>query len=461
MTTAAQPVRVHRAVAAGAEEVLAAWLSADALAHWFRPLGPAVVGRTRVDATVGGRWQAEFPTAGGAAVVFDGTITELDRAGHLALDLRTSLPGAAQTSLRVRITPQRGTAGETDCVVELEHYGVDGSSHGEAAAAWRFSLGRIGGACPRALDSFYSHFDQTPGGDALHGGSWPDAPAAGDRLARRAAVGGWSNEERSQFEHWIANGYVLLPGAVDPALCDRLREDVEHRWQVGDQRIPIEVFDGEASFRRMEPQYRSLPHKILEYHAVSPLAREIQFAPAIRRFLERLFDRPAVPFQSLLFRYGTEQPMHQDTAYVHVRSPLEFAGCWVALEDIDEGTGELQYYVGSHRIPPYLWFDRSRAMPRGYGDDREFLDWVDARSRERGCPKQTFRPQKGDALVWHAELVHGGSIRRDRERTRWSLVTHYCPIDIDPVYSSLRAGPAPREHAPGCWYRFSDQVLES
>ena len=77
MTTAAEPVRVHRAVAAGAEEVLAAWLSADALAHWFRPLGPGVVGRMRVDAKVGGQWQAEFPIAGGSAVVFDGTITDL------------------------------------------------------------------------------------------------------------------------------------------------------------------------------------------------------------------------------------------------------------------------------------------------------------------------------------------------------------------------------------------------
>jgi hypothetical protein len=49
----------------------------------------------------------------------------------------------------------------------------------------------------------------------------------------------------------------------------------------------------------------------------------------IRRFLGLLFERPPLAFQSLLFRWGSEQEMHQDAAYVVLRSPMELVGCWI------------------------------------------------------------------------------------------------------------------------------------
>jgi hypothetical protein len=38
---------------------------------------------------------------------------------------------------------------------------------------------------------------------------------------------------------------------------------------------------------------------------------------------------------------------------------------------------------------------------------------------------QLFFPRKGDALIWAANLLHGGSRQRDPNATRWSQVTHY------------------------------------
>ncbi|HEX2582011.1 MAG TPA: phytanoyl-CoA dioxygenase family protein [Dongiaceae bacterium] len=95
--------------------------------------------------------------------------------------------------------------------------------------------------------------------------------------------------------------------------------------------------------------------------------------------------------------------MHQDTAYVRLNRPMELAASWLALEDIQPGTGELEYYVGSHRIPEFLFEGTAK--------------WISI-----GAPKRM-----------HADLAHGGSARR-AEGTRRSLVIHWCPTTAEPSY---------------------------
>ena len=42
-----------------------------------------------------------------------------------------------------------------------------------------------------------------------------------------------------------------------------------------------------------------------------------------------------------------------------------------------------------------------------------------------GLAPQFFCPRKGDVLFWHANLVHGGSPRKDLKHSRRALVCHY------------------------------------
>ena len=65
------------------------------------------------------------------------------------------------------------------------------------------------------------------------------------------------------------------------------------------------------------------------------------------------------------------------------------------------------------------------------------------RSGERGLPLQTFLPKKGDALIWSADLAHGGSQIGDPSLTRRSLVTHYTSASTKPYY--FRFLPAERQ----------------
>jgi len=65
---------------------------------------------------------------------------------------------------------------------------------------------------------------------------------------------------------------------------------------------------------------------------------------------------------------------------------------------------------------------------------------------------QRFLARKGDALIWAADLAHGGSPITDPRLTRRSLVTHYTPESTAPAY--FRALPTEKRVRftvrPGC-----------
>ena len=79
------------------------------------------------------------------------------------------------------------------------------------------------------------------------------------------------------------------------------------------------------------------------------------------------------------------------------------------------------------------------------------------RSKERGLKLEHFMARKADALIWAADLAHGGSPITDPALTRRSLVTHYTPESVLPNY----LGHVPEEKRvrvsvrPGCSYSTS------
>lgn len=143
--------------------------------------------------------------------------------------------------------------------------------------------------------------------------------------------------------------------------------------------------------------------------------------------LSRLYGRRAFPFQTLNFPVGTQQHAHTDA--VHFSSVPErfMCGVWLAMEDIDAGAGPLCYYPGSHKWPIV-----SNAMigRRGWGQQlgsaqTPYHDAWNAMVAAHGASSEVFLARKGQALIWAANLLHGGSPQTDATRTRWSQVTHY------------------------------------
>jgi ectoine hydroxylase-related dioxygenase (phytanoyl-CoA dioxygenase family)/SAM-dependent methyltransferase len=268
------------------------------------------------------------------------------------------------------------------------------------------------------------------------GGLWTDLNNADTILAGKLAAAELSPDEARLVEEWRRDGFVILKGAVEEAAIDEILKDFERAY---DGQLNCKMSYWNDHGHHIEPASLSLVHnkdaKLLDLHDVSAATQVVQFAEPIRRFLQILFDRPALAFQSLGFYYGSQQDLHRDTAFVRVDSPMEFVASWIALEDIQQGSGELEYYVGSHTLPQYLFNGKHLWVRPGEPEGDIFHERLHSMAKEAGLHLQRFQAKKGDVLIWSAGLMHGGSRVNPPVHTRKSLVTHYCPADLQPMYA--------------------------
>jgi ectoine hydroxylase-related dioxygenase (phytanoyl-CoA dioxygenase family) len=277
-----------------------------------------------------------------------------------------------------------------------------------------------------------------PGYRSRFGGLWTDRLDAAEILRAKLAKGEIDGVEARLLERWMREGFAVIEGAVPAAVIDAFNADVERMWEARNPRVYTDyVEDGERWSIPVEPRHRHMNIKVIDLYPHVESARSVMLAPAILEFLRLIFEREPMAFQSLYFRLGSMQSMHQDTVYVGVDPPMEFVGCWVALEDIREDSGELEYLVGSHRIDEFLWDGVHKLMPAGHPDHQRYLDSLHERAAQQGLERMRFRPRKGDVLFWSADLAHGGSPVIAPGATRRSLVTHFCPIDREPLYFSF------------------------
>jgi ectoine hydroxylase-related dioxygenase (phytanoyl-CoA dioxygenase family) len=241
---------------------------------------------------------------------------------------------------------------------------------------------------------------------------------------------------RQDIRTFIDNGYVILRGVVSSTKIDAYLEEYRASANTPES-LQIAAPDGRQSFsqgKSLEPGSR-----VLDTGMLLPSGRELSFAPQISAFLEAIFEEKSLAFQTLHFEVGSTQDIHQDTAFVVVKQePLKLIASWIALEDIESGSGELIYYPGGHRIKEYSYANGTSKHWYAERDGDKALQAHLRHLRDEAArlslPLARFAPKKGDALLWHAELPHGGGEITIAGRSRRSLVTHYCPISLEPVY---------------------------
>jgi hypothetical protein len=145
--------------------------------------------------------------------------------------------------------------------------------------------------------------------------------------------------------------------------------------------------------------------------------------------LSDLYGRPAFPFQTLNFSVGTQQHYHSDSVHFSSCPERFMAGVWVALEDIDSDNGPLVYYPGSHTLPVFtnehIGQNPAWGAPNPYTQYPAYERAWEAIVEALDLKPVHFHAKKGQALIWAANLLHGGSAQNDLQRTRHSQVTHY------------------------------------
>lgn len=276
------------------------------------------------------------------------------------------------------------------------------------------------------------------------GGLWTDRDDFHERLATMFTDGDINDVQVAQLEAWHRDGIVKLEGAVDSRPIDAYLKDVESLKL----RNPSPLLVTSLSLATPANYTKELllgsdsPRTVDDYFYLES-ARQLLFQPCITSFLELVYGRPAVLTQSLNFERGSEQALHQDTAFVRMNSPMKVIGAWIALEDVTPGSGELVYYPGSHHWPDYLFsgcFKHYDEQRDGEEQLQAWYQWIVDEGSRRAPPLQTYCPKKGDVLIWHAGIAHGGAAITDRRATRRSLVGHYCPVGVRPLYHYYKPG---------------------
>jgi hypothetical protein len=179
-----------------------------------------------------------------------------------------------------------------------------------------------------------------------------------------------------------------------------------------------------------------------------PEIHKIACNQTVLKLLSDLYGRRAFPFQTLNFPVGTQQHFHTDSIHFSSCPERFMVGVWVALEDIDENNGPLIYYPGSHSLPIYtneqLGVNPNFGGPNPSGHYPVFMAAWEQIVDAQGLKPMQFHAKKGQALIWSANLLHGGAAQNDINRTRYSQVTHYFFDDCcyyTPLHSVPFLGP--------------------
>lgn len=255
---------------------------------------------------------------------------------------------------------------------------------------------------------------------------WFDQPDAAQRVQRQLEQGLVDEATAAQWLHFIEHGYMEIEQAFDPALLDQVNKQVDQAAAAGHQGYVM------GSSQRLE-----------QLHRPEGPMRRLWLQPQARRIVEGLFGSgTARPAQTLAFLYGSQQDAHQDTIHLTPFPAGFMCGLWIALQDVQPGSGELVVYPGSHRTPRLRmheqgcakvvnqdWSEFGRRMVPVWGQ------WAAARE------PVVYRPKKGSALIWHENLLHAGSARQFPELTRRSVVIHYYNDDTI-AYSDSTGEPA-------------------
>jgi len=214
--------------------------------------------------------------------------------------------------------------------------------------------------------------------------------------------------------NWSDNGYAVLDRFISEDQVDAINADL--------QRL---IDNKTVSYRYGNKIMFALHH--------SDIIKDTGNNRKIKDILEMLLGREIDLFQSINFNTGSKQKTHSDAVHMTTFPEGNMIAVWIALEDIKKGSGELHYYPGSHRLPYIMNHDYGNIGSKwkvGSKDYHAYEDYLESFIEKQNLEKEVFLAKKGDMLIWHANILHGGEPVTDDQLTRKSMVFHYYAKDV-------------------------------
>ncbi|WP_454874625.1 phytanoyl-CoA dioxygenase family protein [Paraburkholderia xenovorans] len=109
--------------------------------------------------------------------------------------------------------------------------------------------------------------------------------------------------------------------------------------------------------------------------------RDIAIDTDLAKILSDCMGAPIALCNSLYFEKGNAQPPHVDAIYMTPQTHGHLLASWVALEDVHEDAGPLEYYPGSQLIPQWKFSNGTyHSVPEEMG---AWHPYMDAQLKER------------------------------------------------------------------------------
>ena len=208
---------------------------------------------------------------------------------------------------------------------------------------------------------------------------------------------------------WSDKGYAILPGFFTENRMDTARDEIDRL-----------VEDRVIYYR-----YRN---KLMFAYRHSKILRGIAEDTQLLQILSLLLGKDVRLFQTINFKTGSDQDTHSDAVHMTTFPQGYLIAVWIALEDIDPDSGPLHYYPGSHKLPYTMNPDFDHGGNRWLIGKNAYTAYEREMEKQLAnieIPKEIFLAKKGDVLIWHANLLHGGEPVKDPTKTRVSMVGHY------------------------------------
>jgi ectoine hydroxylase len=245
---------------------------------------------------------------------------------------------------------------------------------------------------------------------------WLDRPNALEALEQSAEFSNFSVQAQQQLKRFVQDGFMVLEDFVPDALIDQLNAEVE------------------ANLRAGATGFNYTGRKVVDFFQQSEVARVHFFQnPELLRLFRFVMQKEIIPFQSLNFIQGSEQRPHSDSIHMMTEPPGFMIAAWYALEDCTAMNGPLVYYPGSHRLPYITTLDYpsgNTVLTIGAHSNERYEQKIAAVIEENQLKPAYFLAKKGSVLIWHANLIHGGSPIKQAGSTRKSMVCHYYADEV-------------------------------
>lgn len=234
----------------------------------------------------------------------------------------------------------------------------------------------------------------------------------------------------SGWNQLIDEGYAVIPSAVDVDVCEEALRQVDAL-----KKAHADIVSKNAD------EFGHL-YRVVNLHlALDGLKRAFVENHRGLEVCDRFFGEPTSLYTTLYYERGSEQDFHRDTPYFSTKPAGKYLGVWLALDDVDDENGPLRVTPASHVLLPInveemaaeIFPDPINIPSMSMEGWNVYQAAVQRQAREKGLVQKNVHVKRGDVIIWHPEMLHGGAPHVNKARSRRSLVMHVTPVGV-PVY---------------------------